>query len=108
MASYEVKVTPTIDINMEKLKNEVRGLSKVINREAAGKLRLELDGRDAKQQAQKIVNNISQSVNEVQVGIRIDPRNIKDVEAEVRESIERFNKIDETLTFDYCIILLGE
>ena len=45
MNEYEVKVTPTININMEQIRNEVRQLSNVISKEATGKLKLELDKR---------------------------------------------------------------
>jgi len=95
MSDYEVRVTPTIDIDMEQLKGDVRNLSNIINKESTGKLRLELDGRDVKKQAQHIIAGITKSIDDVQIGVRLDPGSIKNVEKEIRDSLIRISELSD-------------
>ena len=92
MASYEVKVTPTLDIDMDKLKGDVKILSKVIDKEASGKLRLTLDGSGVKEDAAKLAKNVSQTVGQVKTKVvtKLDEKSVADV---VQQTDKMANKI---------------
>ena len=91
MADYEVKVAPILEVDMDKLKADVRNLSSMINKEATGKIRFEADTSVAKKQLQELTTN-----NQiVQVGAKVDARSIAEVEAEIRQRLKKIEKLSD-------------
>ena len=100
MAEYEVKVTPTLEIDMERLKSDVKKFSGALGKEVTGKLRLEVDSGLAKKQIQELAD----AVPSIEVTTKLDMRSIKDVEAELRQRLKR---IDELGDVTYEMSALG-
>ena len=91
MADYEVKVMPTLEIDMDKLKSDVRNLSSMINREATGKIKFVADTTAAKKQ----INELASSSPVLQIGVKADPRSVKEVETEIRQRLKRIEELSD-------------
>ena len=95
MAEYEVKVTPTIEVDMDKLKEDVRGLSSVIEKAAKGKLRLEIDTTAAEQQLKNV------KPGQVEITTKLNTRSIDSIEGEIKKRLQRVQDLaDITYNFE--------
>ena len=91
MNEYEVKVTPTLEVDMDKLKSDVRNLSSMINKSATGKIKFHADTTVA----QKQINEFANTPQVVKIGVKAEPRSMKEVETEIRQRLKKIEQLSD-------------
>lgn len=91
MNEYEVKITPTLEVDMDKLKSDVRNLSSMISRETTGKIKFHADTSAAKKQ----INELANTNQVVTIGVKAEARGIQEVEAEIRQRLKRIEALSD-------------
>ena len=63
----------------------------MINKEASGKIRFEADTSAAKKQ----IHELTSTNHVIQIGVKADPKDVNEVEAEIRQRLRRIEKLSD-------------